>query len=100
MDKIYFMSTFPETISYYLKKSFVLYIYIYEEFGYKNAINPFELIWEKCVFFTKKMARWKPLVSVSNFHIANLGYNNVNNSNPDFDFKRFIIKTHSPTKMQ
>ncbi len=37
VDKIYFMSTFPETISYYLKKSFVLYIYIYiyEEFGYK-----------------------------------------------------------------
>ncbi len=29
VDKIYFMSTFPETISYYLKKSFVIYIYIY-----------------------------------------------------------------------
>ncbi len=36
VDKIYFMSTFPETISYYLKKaSFYIYIYIYEEFGYK-----------------------------------------------------------------
>ena len=27
------------------------------------------------------------------FLLASLGYNNIKNSNPDFDFQRFIIKT-------
>ncbi len=44
-------------------------------------------------FLYKKVARWKPLFSVSNIHIPSLGYNNRKNSNPDFDFQRFIIKT-------
>ncbi len=57
----------------------------------------------KCyrVFITKKVARWKPPFSVSNFLKASLGYNNIKNSNPYFDFQRFIIKTdYFPLKMQ
>jgi len=47
----------------------------------------------KTVFFSKIMGRWKPLFSVSNFHIAFVDYNINKKLNPGFDFQIFIIKT-------
>ncbi len=44
-------------------------------------------------FLYQESGKMKPLFSVSNFHIASLGYNNIKNSNTDLDFQIFIIKT-------
>ncbi len=62
-----------------------VFVCVFEEFGSKTLyklilINLWNLIYW-----------WKPLFSVSNFHIVYLGYNNIKKSNPDLDFQIFII---------
>ncbi len=67
-----------------------------EEFGSKRYKSVW-INWSKKVFSLPR--KWQPLFSVSNFHIASLGYNNIKNVNTDFYFQRFIIKTDPPNAL-